>query len=182
MPGPSQIILLIEDSLHRQFIHRYLQRVGIARHALRFVESPSGAGSAEHWVTKQFPVEVKACQIRQAATKLIVLIDADILTVQQRTQQLDQALTEAAIQTVDRDEAKIGRLIPRRNIETWILALIEKSVNEEIDYKKTRNDWSSLVRDATGVLYTWTRPNAPIPRACVNSLRLGVVELRKLGL
>lgn len=81
---PSQIILLVEDTRHQQFIFGYLRRLGIGRHAMRFERSPSGEGSAEQWVRERFAIEVGACRGRHAETKLIVLIDADTFTVQQR--------------------------------------------------------------------------------------------------
>jgi hypothetical protein len=74
---PSQIILLLEDSHHEQFIFRYLRKLNYGTHAIRIVRSPSGAGSAEQWVRDQFAVEVEAYRNRQAKTKLIVLVDAD---------------------------------------------------------------------------------------------------------
>ena len=179
---PSQIILLIEDNCHRQFIYRYLRKLGYEPHAMRVMESPSGAGSAEQWVRERFPIEVEACRIRQAETKLIVLIDADTLTVQQRSAQLDRALHDAGAQPIPNDTRDIARLIPRRNVETWILCLNDVPVNEDTDYKRTRDDWAELVRTAVDPLYAWTRPNAAVPQSCVESLRTGIRELERLTL
>ena len=100
MPRPSQVILLVEDNHHQQFIFRYLRRVdpgpGRRIRDIRVEKSPYGAGSAEQWVRERFPIEVEACRHRQAETKLVVVIDADTYTVQQRMQQLDRALQQAA--------------------------------------------------------------------------------------
>jgi hypothetical protein len=179
---PSQVILLVEDTLHEQLIFRYLRRLGFGIHAMRIVESPSGEGSAEQWVRERFAAEVEACRGRQAETRLIVLIDADTHTVQERIAQLDKALQEAEAPVIPDDTNEIARLVPKRNIETWILCLNDLEVNEDTDYKRTRDNWSELVRPAVSTLYGWTRPSAAVPPSCVESLQIGIGELRKLRL
>jgi hypothetical protein len=181
MTKPSQVILLIEDSRHHQFIFRYLRTVGLEPRAMRIVRSPSGAGSAEQWVREQFAIEVGEYRGRHAKTKLIVVIDADTHTVHQRLRQLDQALQEAGI-TLIRDTEEIARLVPKRNIETWILCLNDVPVDEATDYKRPRNDWTELIRTAAVTLYGWSRSNTAVPPSCVESLQFGIQELRKAGL
>jgi hypothetical protein len=180
MSKPSQVILLVEDRRHQQFIRKYLRRLGLEAHAMRFEIAPSGAGSAENWVRERFPLEVVAYRRRQPQTRLIVLIDADVLTVQQRIRQLDQALREGDVAAIDENVEHIARLVPKRNIETWILCLNQQAVDEDIDYKRPRNDWSGLIASGIETLYDWTRPNVAIPPSCVESLQSGIRELRKL--
>jgi hypothetical protein len=182
MAEPSQIILLVEDSRHQQFIFGYLRKLGFGTHAMRIEKSPSGEGSAERWVRERFAIEVEACRGRQAETRLIVLIDADTHTVQQRISQLDQALRDAGAPLIPNDSKEIARLVPKRNIETWILCLNEGQVNEDDDYKRTRDNWTELIRSAVSTLYVWTRPNAAVPPSCVESLEIGIRELQRLGL
>ena len=182
MAKPSQVILLVEDRRHEQFISKYLQRGGLGRHAMRVVMSPSGVGSAEKWVREQFVIEVEACRNRQAQTKLIVLIDADAQTVQQRLRQFDGKLRDAGVLAIPADTEQIGRLIPKRNIETWILCLNDVQVDEDTDYKNARDRWTELTFTAAGKLYAWTRANAPAPPSCTESLHAGILELRKINL
>jgi hypothetical protein len=180
MPTPSQVILLLEDDRHQQFLFRYIRKMGFGPHAIRIEKSPAGVGSAEQWVRERFPAEVRACRGRQAQTILIVLIDADISTVQQRYQQLDEALKQAGVPLVAHTKERIARLVPKRNIETWILFLNGVRVDEETDYKRDRDDWSGLIRTAIDSLYLCTRRNAAVPQGCVGSLRGGIRELQKL--
>jgi hypothetical protein len=149
---------------------------------MRFVPYPAGAGSGEQWVRERFPVEVEVCRRRRAhaETALIVLIDADELSVQERLAQLDRNLDEAQADRVRPDAEQIARLVPKRNIETWILCLNDVSADEETNYKRTRNDWATLIRSGTETLYDWTRPNAQLPASSISSLRLGVAELKRL--
>jgi hypothetical protein len=81
---------------------------------------------------------------------------------------------------VVKDSEQIARLVPKRNIETWILCLNQQPVDEETDYTKTRNDWNELIPPAAKTLVQWTRSQAELPSHCVDSLRSGVRELKRL--
>ena len=179
MSKPSLVIVLVEDDHHKMLIYRYLIECGWERHAIRIQQSPSGRVSAESWVRKRFVEETNVYRSRQAQTALIVMIDADTRTVQDRLNQLDQALTDSGTQTVVETE-QIARLVPKRNVETWILCLNEQAVDEEIDYKTTGNNWNELIPKASETLCQWTRPQAEPPDHCVGSLRTGVRELKRL--
>jgi len=180
MAKPSQVIILVEDRRHQQFLRGYLRRVGLEPHAFRFVPTSSGTGSGEQWVRERFPIEVESYRRRQAETKLIVVIDADNRSVQERLAQLDQKLREAGATPIRPRDEQIARLVPRRNVETWILCLNGTPVDEETNYKNDGHDWLRLIRSGIETLYAWTRPHAPVPASCVASLQLGVVELGRL--
>lgn len=184
MARPSQVIVLIEDIRHQQFVWRYLRRCGLEQHAIRLVPYPAGQGSGEQWVREQFAIEAKAYRQRRAhaETVLIVMIDADDLSVQERLAQLDQSIEEPQAAPIRLDAEQIARLVPKRNVETWILCLNDFAVDEEADYKRSRNDWATLIRPGSETLYYWTRPNAQPPASCIPSLRLGVTELKRLSL
>ena len=181
MIKPSLVIVLAEDEHHRMLIYRYLRGCHFKRNEMRIQQFPSGQGSAEGWVRKEFVKETNVYRSRQARarTALIVMIDADALTVQDRLNQLDQALTNSGKQTIG-DTEQIARLVPKRNVETWILCLHEQPVNEDSNYKSTRNDWNELIPSAAETLCQWTRSNAEPPDHCVSSLRTGVRELKRL--
>lgn len=117
---------------------------------------------------------------RPELTALIVVLDADTGTVQDRLRQLDQALLDSGKSIVDATTERIARLVPKRNIETWLLCLNMKAASEDIDYKCTRHDWSELIPPAAENLFEWTRPNAQLPNSCADSLRSGIDELKRL--
>lgn len=181
MSKPSLVIVVLEDGRHQMFIRRYLIRCGLTPHAVRFQQSPSGRGSAEGWVRRRFAqetIEYRRRRVR-AQTALIVMIDADTHTVQDRLNQLNQALTDCGKETVGESE-QIARLVPKRNVETWILCLNGQAVNEKTDYKTPRHDWNKLIPTASETLYKWTRPEFKLPNHSVSSLRTGVQELKRL--
>jgi hypothetical protein len=182
VPKPSQIILLVEGSRDEQLVRKYLKRLNYEPHEIRTRKSPSGAGSGEQWVREQFAIECEARRRLHVETKLIVVIDADTSTVQRRLGQLDQALREAGVRPIPHDTREILRLVPKRNVETWILCLNNEEVDEESNYKRSRVDWTASIRTAADQLFEWTRRNARVPPACVESLATGIQELRKLEL
>jgi hypothetical protein len=153
------------------------------QHQMTIVPFPSGKGSAEQSVRARFAKEVSAYRHRsaRAATALIVMIDADAHTVDERLAQLAQALREAGSPALQDDES-VARLVPKRNVETWILCLNEHRVDEATDYKDRSLDWNELVPKAAEALFQWTRPNAHLPGHCVDSLHRGVNELRRVTL
>lgn len=182
MPRPSLVVAVVEDERHRMLVYRYLRKHGLSPRQIRPKTSPSGQGSAEQWVRSTYSDEVKAHRIRcaGAAAGLIVMIDADTHSVQERLTQLGQALHENGVHKI-RNAEQIAHLIPKRNVETWILGLNGLAVDEATDYKGIRDDWNELIPQASETLLQWTRLNA-LPDHCVDSLRRGVSELNRLGL
>ncbi|MGB8889393.1 MAG: hypothetical protein WCC87_21905 [Candidatus Korobacteraceae bacterium] len=173
--------MVFEDHHHRMLLYRYLINCGIKGREIRIEHSPAGRGSAESWVQKTFVKQVSAYRNRQARarTALIVIIDADSHTVEERLAQLDRALKEECKSAIAESEL-IARLVPKRNIETWILCLNEHTVDEQTDYKHEHRDWSGLIPPAANRLYEWTRLNAELPERCIDSLRTAVAELKRL--
>ena len=183
MSRPSLVIVLAEDDRHKSFTYRFLIKCGLENHQIRIQLSPSGRGSAESWVREKFVQETIAYRSRQARahTALIVLIDADTSTVQHRLNQLDQSLRDGKHQIVGGTE-RIARLVPKRNVETWILCLNGQDVDEQTDYKNTRDsdNWNELIPQAAETLYQSTPLNTDLPNHFVGSLRAGIRELKRL--
>lgn len=76
----------------------------------------------------------------------------------------------------------IARLVPKRNVETWIMCLNGERVDEDSDYKDARNDWTLLIPPAAATLVGWTPSGQELPNYCVESLRTGIQELRRVRL
>jgi hypothetical protein len=109
----------------------------------------------------------------------VVAIDADAGDVARRTRQFEESLIAERMSLRAVGE-RIVHLIPKRNIETWILNLNGHLVDEETDYSRQAGV-DDLIAPAAQTLYEWTRPNAVIPPHCVPSLRLAAGELRRIG-
>jgi hypothetical protein len=172
--------VLVEDECHRRFVRSYLQQLNYTNHDIRVEPLASGRGSGEAWVRARYAPAVKAyrtCASR-AQTSLVVAIDADTGDVARRARQLQEGLdAEGLSERTDRE--RIVHLIPRRNIETWILNLNGNPVDEDTDFRHTVGIGDQIVA-AAATLFKWTRSKTTVPSHCVPSLRLAIPEIRRL--
>lgn len=179
-----RLYLVCEDDEHRRFAYRVFLRLGFHYHELRFFVSPTGRGAADRWVRQRYPEEVRAHRRRASSQSvgLLVVIDADRQTVEDRHRQLSNELTEAHLPARSSNE-RIVIWVPKRHIETWVAYLSDKvsqAVNERDDYKKRVRDvdyhppaecFIQLYRD------TENRPPTLLP-----SLSNAFVELNRMEL
>ena len=178
MSRPSRVFVLAEDERHQRFVYCYLQKLRFLRHEIRSKVAPAGRGSAEQWVREHYPEEVKECRNRSAQTALVVIIDSDTGEVHQRHRQFQQALEQTGMDRRANDE-KIAHLIPKRNIETWILCLNGRMVDEESDYSRER-DVDPQIAPAAIAFFEGNRTNLQPPDHWVDSLRLAIPEAVRL--
>jgi hypothetical protein len=77
---------------------------------------------------------------------------------------------------------RIARLVPRRNIETWIKALNSEQVNETDNYKYKKHDdeWDAIIPSAAVTFFAYTRQNAQVPENLIASLLHGVNEMSRV--
>lgn len=181
MSKPSLVIVLSEDWRQQTFVRSYLERAGFTKRQIRSEPLPSGKGSGEQWVRQRYAKNVAAYRSRvaSASTALVVVIDADTGEMTQRHRELDQALLQDNL-TRRTNEEKIAHLIPKRNIETWILCLNGRDVDEVSDYRH-QEGIDQQIKPAAAALFVWSRRNAAIPTRCVLSLRAAVAEVKRLG-
>jgi len=178
----SQVVVLAEDERHQRLIYRYLQRLNYSLRDIRFEPLPSGRGCGEQWVRERYANSVRAYRARSAHanTALIVAIDADTGNLFRRMRQLENSLSGGELPPRSTEE-RIVHLIPRRNIETWILNLNGSPVDEETDFRHAPGIDGQVVTAALA-LYLWARPGAVIPQHSVPSLRRAIPEIRRLEL
>jgi hypothetical protein len=185
MSKPTAVIVLCEDNRTFSFTRSYLKRCGINR-GIRPVISPRG--SAFTFVLNNFPEQVNAYRLAKARKDawLIAVVDADTCTIAQRIGEMDRKLTQAQeprVRTIRIEDEKIARLVPRRNIETWIEALNSSPVNETVNYKetirRTNEEWYAFIPAAAATFFAFTRPNTNLPENLIDSLRHGIGEMQR---
>ena len=135
-----QIILLCEDQQQEVFMRRFLKRHGYRNDQIRHRFSPKGKQSGEQFVRTNYPIELKAYKSKAGYVSigLVVMIDADIRTVDDRIRELDEACDMKSIPRRSPQD-RVGIFVPKRNIETWIYYLDGKCVNETIVYQKLQS-------------------------------------------
>jgi hypothetical protein len=174
----AELIILAEDLRQGNFARRYLQRAG--HRNLNVKIAPSGRGSGEQFVRENHPIEVEYYRQRSHHRRagLIVVIDADVKSVNERQSELERALTEAKEPPRGATEM-VAVLIPKRNVETWILCLTREPVDELTDYSS--RDLNDFAKEAAEAFYEWSRANYTVPETCVPSLRQSLQEIRRIG-
>jgi hypothetical protein len=129
------VTVLAEDLQHVVFVQRFLRQRGKRRYDIRAL--PSSGGSAEQWVRLQFPSQLRALRSRQRNACLIVVTDADNLTVDERVRTLVQSCVDSGVSPHTPQEPVL-LVVPKRNIETWIAYLRGVVIDEQQVYAKCK--------------------------------------------
>jgi hypothetical protein len=174
------VVVLAEDARHQKFVRKYLYRVGYQPRTIEFEPPASGRGSGEQWVRERYARTVLAYRARakRAKTGLIVVIDADKGGVVSRIQQFQDSLREGKI-SARRDNEPVVHLVPRRNIETWILCLTGSQVDEETDYHR-QPQLDAQIATAAIAFFDGARPNTNRPGSWIPSLLAAIPEVQRL--
>ena len=135
MSNPTDITILCEDRQQASFVRRFLMKRGSWTHRdLVFNVAPEAGGSAEQWVREQFPAELRAYRSSHKRYALIVVIDADRREVLDRIKDFDNVCEKHDIAKKRLDE-RVLFVVPKRNIETWLLYLSGQDVDEDKEYR-----------------------------------------------
>jgi hypothetical protein len=175
-----RVVILAEDLQHDVFCRKFLNAIDKGgRWQFRSKVSPSGRGSGEQFVRKRFPSELETFRTdaKLLAIRLLVVIDADVLLVDQRRQQLNAPLIATGV-ALPSDKEALAILIPRRNIETWISYLEGKPTDETTLYPHLQREGDcKRAVEQLAVLY---KSGAGLPDDCPDSLRRAVEELKRI--
>jgi len=193
MSSPAPVVILAEDQRQARLVRAYMRarHPNLHQEAIHDAPMANGRGSGAQWVANQYETEVRAHLIRRAKLPdqrrsekwLIVVIDADAGSVQDRINELRKRVTESKDERVRKcsvEEVNIARLIPKWSIETWILNLNGETVDEETRYKPQNRPWDDLIPSAGAELHEWARSGQDPPDQCTPSLKLSIGELRRL--
>jgi hypothetical protein len=172
-----QIVILCEDRQQEVFARQFLIGCGIHQRRIRVNICPRGRGSGEQYVRQEYARETRLYCSRSAylTIGLVVMIDADVMSANERFDQLEGALVSAQ-QPRRRPDERIAIFVPKRNVETWICYLQGETVNEADVYPSLsrEGDCRPLVqRLAHKPVYRLTHDVPP-------SLQAACAELRRI--
>ncbi len=181
-----QAMVLTEDQQGWVFVRRLLIALGVPWRRIRVGLFPrDGRGCGEQFVRQRYPVEVRAQRACAAASWLVVHIDADDKTVNDRHQYLASECAEQCIAKRGPAE-RIAILVPKREIETWIhylsgSSVVSSGVDETQSYPKFQNEesccWPAAEKLAAVVLAKSGVAGLSNPPP---SLVTGIDEVRRL--
>ncbi len=140
MSKASQIIILCEDKAHEVFVKHFLKKGwGVKPRAIRVPPYPSGKGSGKKHVEDNISREAEALRRRHPSTILLVIRDADELSVDQAKADL-----EDRIEPPRDDNEPIAFIIPKWEIETWIAYLDGNPNVDESDKETYKNKYAKI--------------------------------------
>ncbi len=147
---PDQYVNLVvrcEDLQHQVFLYRFLIEKGVTPRRIDIQHCPKARGDAIHWVKTEHVCEIAQLRKRPHLLKGVVTVaDADKLTVEDRKNQFDAALV-ADGQRPRQPNEPIAVVIPRRQIETWILHLRGEVIDETREYPHFRGNERSCAAE-----------------------------------
>lgn len=140
--------ILCEGMRDYQFARAYLQkRFGKRQAECIRVDIPHGLGAGSAHVRDRYPVELQAHRSRryQRNAWLVVMIDADTGTLEERLGELGASAARADIDPpTRREEDRVLLLVPQRNIETWMRWAEGKDVADDKNYKRNYHNVGSV--------------------------------------
>lgn len=143
---------------------------------------PGNRGCGSQYVREQFSKQVSACRStlgRKASCMLIVIADADQLTIAQREQTLHAQLTQSVGPPVVPNEPIII-LIPKWQVETWIKCLLGQVMSEDDPNTDRPPVDADQIRRAARTVFDWARPGASVGATCVPSLVTALLSWRRI--
>ena len=133
------IVLLCEDKQTESFVCNFLKHRNFKK-GRDITTLVASSGSGEQWVRKQYPKQLNAIRNKKNAY-LIVVIDADMYTIDDRHEQLKKECKDKDILPRDiKRDVNVLHIIPCRNIETWLAYLENESVDESKVYPKLKRE------------------------------------------
>jgi hypothetical protein len=148
---------------------------------VRLKIAPAAAGSAEAYVAREFPNAAalfRAEANHQEGLGLLVLVDADLRTVRDRCNQLNQCLLDAGRAGRNNNE-RICLLVPRRHIETWVRHANGEAVDETRDIKRELGAVDADLLRRAAIRFDELRRDPACPLA---SLTHTLAETARVGL
>ena len=128
-PG-QRVTVLCEDRAHQLFVYHYLRIRKVDARKIALFPLPNGKGAADDWVRKHFPEVVRWYRRqRHENVLLIVMIDVDEHTPQQRIEQLEKALRDNDLAQRNQKE-RIAILTPAWCLENWFSFLDQGTTDE----------------------------------------------------
>lgn len=173
------LVIVCEDVQQGAFARRYFEKRGFHSRKIRIIQNPPGRSSGEQFVRQQLIEEIRRHRQRRSSQDglaLVAIIDADTETVSARVKQINSALMQEGLDSIQPDE-RIAVFIPKRNIETWLRYAQGELVNEEQAYPKFRKPRSCREEVRT---YVDTICKDGVPGNAPDSLKYACDELAKI--
>lgn len=167
MGATKKIVLACEDAQQSSFISECLKNLGakkLKRDLYPWIaarEEPNG--NVDTVIKRVTDVEFPAWQSRcpSCTTLLVVVADADMKSIPDRV---------ACFPTCENSSLcnLYVIIVPKRNIETWVVLPNGMEVDETTDYKNSRTTASDVAKNAASQLMKWFLHGNHLPPPLAN--------------
>jgi hypothetical protein len=138
MSGPAQVIILGEDNAHVGSLYRaVVDHLNVPSARVRKRPVVGRHGDAKQFVLHQVSNEVKLLRRGPKSAVLIIAMDGDGPSPDQRVAEVSEALADADVDQLHSSE-RVAIIVPCRNTETWLEFARCAEVDEDTDYKHRR--------------------------------------------
>ena len=166
----SKITVLCEDKQHASFIRIFFKKRKRTIHAVQ----KTNGGAGDQFVRDNYPAQLDA--VRKRGGILVVMIDGDRYSIEQRLKQLNDACRERDV-SPRKPEDNVAIFVPKRRIETWLAYLDGEQVNETDSYPRLERERECRKHaDALVQMCDRGKLNSPAP----TSLEAACCEYRKV--
>ena len=167
MVATKKIVLACEDAQQSSFISECLKQLGAKKWKrdlypwIAAREEPNG--NVDSVIKRVTDVEFPAWQSRcpSCTTLLVVVADADTKSIPDRTACFPMC-----------GNSPWGNLyvivVPKRNIETWVILSSGTNVDESTDYKNRKTTAPDIAKKAASQLMEWFRHPNSLPSSLSN--------------
>jgi len=171
MSKPVRVTVLCEDKQHWVFGYRFLRQVGYSEREISPIYSQFEGGKV--FVSARINDWVST--VRQHNKCLLVIIDADDVSVADRR----KSLTDKLVNSISQMEP-IAILVPKYEIETWVHYLDgEQGINENDKYSKFKGK-EKLTIPAAKRFAKIVTGGEQAPEDCLPSLVAGIAEAKRV--
>lgn len=170
-------VVLCEDKLSSTVLYRYLKHRGFK--IVRVLPLPAGRGCGSQSVRERFAKEVRKQRDKAVASVLVVHIDADDRSVEDRKRELAAELARAEMPPRTQSEP-IALVVPRWEMENWLHHYLGlPDVVEAQRYAKFTDDEGRAAKPGVEALVALVDGHVAAPTN-LPSIGETAIELRRL--
>lgn len=168
-------VILCEDKQSQVVLWRYAKARGFQ--SIRALPLAGSCGS--QYVRESYAREVRSRRVKHVAQVLLVHIDADQFTVQERHRELADQLKLNEVEPRTQDEP-VALVVPRREMETWLHHYRGKEgIVETVAYPRFRGEEADAAKPTVDALVAMVTGKQEPPKN-LPAITEAVSELRRL--
>ncbi len=148
------VVVLCEDRAHYRLARGFLMQRGFDGRKIRPHQAPAGGGDAKAYVRDQYPVELRGLRSGHVRLALVVVMDADNVSVEERKKFLESDAQR-------KSKEPVAHIVPKWQVENWLYYLDTGTVDESQHgpglsrYPKSTTNYDPFAKRLHGLAADW---------------------------